>query len=268
VKSFRVLSGLFVALLFVVAAQTAMAQSTIFNIPSGDTVDKGKAYAEFDFLPQAPGPDTGSRTFLYNPRLVVGGPHDTEFGVNFPTFHTGGGNSNCAAASGSATCAYIEPNLKWKFYKNDDQGLSFVTGALLHQPLNGRSTDAAGNQLNETWGLFYGNFTKKVKTGDYGPRFSAGPYVVADSSKSDFTTFGAHRGGVILGYEQPLSKKVSFVADWYSGKNYYGYFTPGISITLPGSGLFNAGYSIGNDSWANSNATKNRYVFVYYGVTF
>ena len=58
------------------------------------------------------------------------------------------------------------------------------------------------------------------------------------------------------------------MADWYSGKNYYGYFTPGISISLPKSGLFNAGYSIGNDSWANSNATKNRYVFLYYGVTF
>jgi len=58
------------------------------------------------------------------------------------------------------------------------------------------------------------------------------------------------------------------VADWYSGKNYYGYFTPGISITLPKSSLFNAGYSIGNDSWQNSDQTKNRYVFVYYGITF
>ena len=136
-KSFRVLSGLFVAFSFVVAAQTAMAQSTIFNIPSGDTVDKGKAYVEFDFLAQAPGPDAGSRTFLYNPRLVVGGPHDTEFGVNFPTYHTAGGNAVCNWSQ-PATCAYVEPNLKWKFYKNDDQGLSFVTGALLHQPLNGR----------------------------------------------------------------------------------------------------------------------------------
>ena len=77
-----------------------------------------------------------------------------------------------------------------------------------------------------------------------------------------------YTGRGALGYEQPLASKVSFVADWYSGKNYYGYFTPGISITLPHSGLFNAGYSIGNDSWKNSNATKNRFVFVYYGVTF
>ncbi|HEY2383600.1 MAG TPA: hypothetical protein VGK48_20690 [Terriglobia bacterium] len=275
-KSSKVLLGLFVALLFVVAAQTAMAQSTIFNIPSGDTVDKGKAYIEFDFLDQVPGVDATTttpsyHTLLFNPRLVVGGPHDTEFGVNFPTYRTTNGavNGACSAASPSTTCGYIEPNLKWKFYKNDDQGLSFVGGALLHTPLNGRyQNPTTGVQTNETWGLFYGNFTKKIKTGDYGPRFSAGPYVVADSGLNDFTSFGSHRAGVILGYEQPLSKKVNFVADWYSGKNYYGYFTPGISITLPGNGLFNAGYSIGNDSWANSDATKNRYVFLYYGITF
>ena len=67
---------------------------------------------------------------------------------------------------------------------------------------------------------------------------------------------------------EPIHPKASIVADWFSGKNGVGYFTPGISITLPGNGLFNAGYSFGNDSWENSNATKNRYVFLYYEVTF
>ena len=281
VKRFGVFYGLFIALLLVVTAQAVMAQSTIFNIPSGDTVDKGKAYFEFDFLPQAPGVDgvaatqttpaiSSFRTVLINPRLVVGGPHDTEFGVNFPTYHTTASQTpNCT----SSNCAYIEPNFKWKYYKNDDAGLSFVGGALLHTPMNGKSV-VAGTQLNETWGLFYGNFTKKVKTGDHGPRISGGPYAVADSHPVAFTAYGSHRGGVILGYEQPLSKKVAFVSDWYSGKNYYGYWTPGISITLPGNGLFNAGYSIGNDSWKDptpsdpAHNTKNRYVFLYYGVTF
>ena len=251
-----------------------MAQSTIFNIPSGDTVDKGKAYFEFDYLPEVPGVDAAGavpsyRTTLFNPRLVVGGPGNTEFGVNFPTFHTSANvsNSACSSKIATSTCGYIEPNVKWKFYKNDDAGLAFVMGALLHAPLNGRNVAANGIQQNETWGLFYGNFTKKFKKGDYGPRLSVGPYGVADSNPVNFTATGATRGGAIVGYEQPLSKKVSFVADWYSGKNYYGYFTPGISITL-GNGLFNAGYSIGNDSWANSNATKNRYLFLYYGITF
>src|SRR5262249_2827888 len=92
VKTFKFFSGLFVALLFVVITQTAMEQSRISNIPSTDTVDKGKAYAEFDFLPQAPGVDAtrtapALRTYFITPRLVVGAPGNVEFGVNFPTFH-------------------------------------------------------------------------------------------------------------------------------------------------------------------------------------
>jgi len=71
----------------------------------------------------------------------------------------------------------------------------------------------------------------------------------------------------ILGYEQPVHPKASIVADWFSGKNYLAT-SPGMSFTLPGSGLLNIGYAIGNDSWADSNATKNRYLFIYYGITF
>jgi len=62
----------------------------------------------------------------------------------------------------------------------------------------------------------------------------------------------------------PDQGKISFVADWLSGKNGFGYFTPGISITLPHSGLFNAGYSLGNDSY---DGNKNRALFLYYGIT-
>ena len=51
--------SVFAALAFVLVAQSAMAQSTIFNIPSTDVVDKGKGYFEIDLLPQAPKPDSG-----------------------------------------------------------------------------------------------------------------------------------------------------------------------------------------------------------------
>ena len=69
----------------------------------------------------------------------------------------------------------------------------------------------------------------------------------ADAASGPVSFVGT-RGGVLLGYEQPLGKSpVSFVADWFSSKNTLGYFTPGISIALPHSGLLNIGYSIGND---------------------
>jgi hypothetical protein len=244
-------------MILAVFSSQVMAQSTLFNIPTTDTVAKKKAYAEFDFLPQIPGADDGSRIYLYNPRLVVGAPHNVEIGVNFPTYNT-------RASGDSTTNAYIQPNAKWKFFEKEKLGVAMAAGGILNTPLNNRDGQ-------DPWGLLYGVFSKKIKTGDYGPRFHAGPFGVVSANqdpKQGPVSFVGRRAGVILGYEQPVSKKISIVADWFSGKNTIGYFTPGISITLPKNGLLNAGYSIGNDSWENSNATKNRYVFVYYGVTF
>jgi hypothetical protein len=237
---------------FVLVSQTARAQSIIFNIPSTDTVDKGKNYFEFDFLAQAPGPDLGASTQIFNPRFIIGLPKNAEFGINVPIYH----NSDASPTS----LSYIQPNLKVKVYKDDKMGAAATVGVITNFPLN--STDA---QL--PWALVYGNFSKKV--GKAGPRFTVGPYgVIAKQDDPKKVSFLGTRGGVLLGYEQPLAGKVSFVADWFSGKNGVGYFTPGVSIALPHNGLFNAGYSIGNDSWENSNATKNRYLFFYYGVTF
>jgi hypothetical protein len=246
--------GLAVGLVVVLTAQRATAQSTIFNIPSTDTVDKGKSYVEFDYLPQAPGPTIGAITTLFNPRYVAGLPNDVEVGVNFPIFH----NSDAAPSN----LAYIQPNVKWKFYKNDDMGLAASAGVVVNAPLNSRDGQA-------TWSYFYGNVSMKFKDA-MGARLTLGAYGVAANAdpKSGPVSFVGKRGGAIVGYEQPLGGPVSFVADWFSTQNSLGYFTPGISIALPHSGLFNAGYSIGNDSWENSNATKNRFVFLYYGVTF
>jgi len=259
VNRFKVLSGLFVALLLVVTAQTAMAQSTIFNIPTTDTVSKGKGYFEFDFLSQAPAFDT-TRTYLYNPRLVVGVAANAEAGVNFPTYHTSGLPSGSTANFG-----YIQPNFKWKYYNNDDKGVAVAAGILWNTPLNQRG-------FQDSWGYIYTDISKKIKSGNYGPRFTAGPYGVLganqDAASGPTSFVNQPRAGAIVGYEQPIHPKVSIVADWFSGKNLVGYFTPGVSITLPKSGLLNVGYSIGNDSYANSNASKNRYFFAYYGVTF
>jgi hypothetical protein len=233
-----------------------MAQSTIFNIPTTDTVTAKKVYAEFDFMPQVPGGEA-SRTYMYNPRLVVGAPGNLEFGVNFPMYNT-------RTSSTSATNGYIQPNAKWKFYNNDNAGIAMAVGGLINTPLNNRS-------VQDSWGLLYGLISKKIKTGDYGPRFHGGAYGVVSANQDVHdgpVSFLGPRAGAIIGYEQPVSKKVSIVADWFSGKNGLGYFTPGVSITLPKNGLLNAGYSIGNDSWENNNATKNRYFFLYYGVTF
>jgi hypothetical protein len=109
--------------------------------------------------------------------------------------------------------------------------------------------------VNDSFGLFYANVSKKFK-GKYGARITAGGYGIAGLDSAP------DKGGAMVGYEQPLSGKVSFVADWFSGDNLFGYVTPGFSFTLPKNGLFNIGYSIGN------YGKKNNGLFVYYGITF
>jgi hypothetical protein len=222
-------------------AQPAAAQSTIFNIPTTDTVAPKKGYFEFDYLLQAPAPDAGQFQ-IFVPRIVVGVTPQLEVGVNVANTHY---------SNGGGTYSYIQPNAKYKFYADDGKGLAAAAGFIWYEPMNKRNA-------SDNFGLVYGEVSKKFKSG---ARVTAGPYGVA-GAEGDAT-----KGGVILGYEQPLNAKVSFVADFFSGKNFFGYFTPGVSIVLPHNGLLNIGYSLGNDSYEDPS-NNNRALFVYYGVTF
>lgn len=221
--------------MFVLQGQT-FAQSTLFNIPSTDAVSAKKFYFEFDFISHLESHDNGGFQ-TYAPRVVVGLGKGVEIGLNIS-----------AIDSAAPTVVYAQPNIKWRAYGNDDIGVAVSLGAIAYTPLKNRD-------FNDSFGFFYGNVSKKF-SGDYGPRLTFGGYGLA-SLDSD-----ADKGGVMIGYEQPIAKRVSFVADWFSGKNAFGYVTPGFSITLPRSQLINIGYSIGN------YGRKNNALFVYYGITF
>jgi hypothetical protein len=53
------------------------------------------------------------------------------------------------------------------------------------------------------------------------------------SSQSD-AEFSGPRAGAMLGVEQPLFARFKAVADWMSGRNGFGYFTPGVRFTFAG----------------------------------
>jgi hypothetical protein len=221
----------------------AAAQSTIFNIPTTDTVAPHKGYFEIDYLPQTPGPDGGDSFQIYTPRVIFGLP-SAEAGLNVANTRIGG-----------ETFTLFQPNAKYKFYADDAKGLAAAAGLIGY---------FASDDL-DSFGQIYGNVSKKVMSG---ARITAGLW----SSLSYFdAVHDGNTAGVLLGYEQPLAGRVSFVADWFSGKNFWGYLTPGISVALPRSGLLNIGYSIGNNSYnddAPGNDTHNKALFVYYGITF
>ena len=225
-------------LLTLLQTQTTKAQSTIFNIPSTDVVAPKKVYLEFDFLSHFTSHANGGFQ-IYAPRVVVGVAKKVEAGINISVVDTLTPNQP----------VYVSPNVKFQVYNNESNGVAVAFGGLLYTPIAHR-TGA------DTYGFFYSVVSKKVK-GDHGPRVTGGAYGLPGLSDGLGT-----KGGAIVGYEQPVSKRVSFVADWFSGKNAFGYVTPGFSISLPKSSLFNVGYSIGN------HGRGNNALFVYYGITF
>ena len=128
-------------------------------------------------------------------------------------------------------------------------GAAAAAGGILFTPIANRTA-------TDTFGLLYTTVSKKFK-GEYGPRLTGGGYGLVGRANGN-----GSEGGAIVGYEQPLLPRVNFVADWLSGKNRFGYLTPGFSITVTKSSAFYAGYSIGNFG------RKNNALFLYYGITF
>jgi len=217
---------------------TARAQSTLFNIPSTDVVAEKHVYLEFDFVSHLERhADGGFQGYV--PRAVYGVGRHLEVGANVAFID----------AEAPDQPVELQPNVKYQFYSNETNGVSAAAGAVLYAPASHR----AGT---DTFGLVYAVVSKKVK-GRYGPRVTGGGYGLVGRADGNGTL-----GGAVVGYEQPLHKRVSFVGDWLSGRNRFGYVTPGLSFTLPKSSALYAGYSIGNFG------RKNNALFVYYGITF
>ncbi len=214
------------------------AQSTLFNIPSTDVVSKKKTYVEFDFVSHLEAyKDGGFQTYV--PRIVFGVGKHIEIGTNVAF----------TKALLPDQPVELQPNIKYQFYSNEKTGVSAAAGGILYTPIAHR----AGV---DTFGLLYSVVSKKWK-GNYGPRLTGGGYGLVARANGNGT-----KGGAIAGYEQPLARRVSFVMDWLSGKNRFGYVTPGLSFTVSKTSALYAGYSIGN------SGRKNNALFIYYGITF
>ncbi len=232
--------GVFVvALLLVTTVRNTEAQSTLFNIPSTDVVAKKKVYLEFDFISHLEGHENGGFQ-AYVPRAVVGLGKRTEVGLN----------AVFVDALAPNQPVELQPNIKHQFYQNESKGVTVSGGGILYLPITNRTG-------TDTFGMIYTVVSKQVKA-TYGPRVTTGAYGLVGRASGNGSS-----GGAIVGYEQPLAPgKVSFVADWFSGKNRFGYVTPGFSITVSKTSLLYAGYSVGNQG------RKNNALFVYYGITF
>jgi hypothetical protein len=213
------------------------AQSTVFNIPSTDVQSPGKVYLEANFIMHYGGlRDGGYRN--YGPRVVVGLPGKTEVGVN--VYYT---------RAIPALPIDVQPNFKWQFYSNEKLGLAFATGVIMSFPVTRRSE---GTKYAQLYGVGSKTFSHA-----YAPRVTFGGYYLVGSFEDD-----VDKSGVMLGVEQPITKKLSFVTDWSSGNNDYGYLTVGTGITFSPKNLVYAGYNFGNQGRGNNS------LGIFYGHTF
>lgn len=218
-------------------ASHAAGQSSIFDKPSTDVESPGKGNLELDFITHFGSfAEGGYQTF--GPRLVIGLPGNTEVGIN--AFYT-------RARPGEPMV--IEPNFKWQFYSDESRGLTAAAGVLLSIPVTHRKEGT-------TTAMFYAVGSKTFE-GRYGPRVTAGGYTLAGWLDKDTT-----KHGVLLGYEQPVTARISFLADWASGNNDYGYVVSGTGITLSTKDSIYAGYNFGN------NGRGNNALGIYYGRSF
>jgi len=218
-------------------AANAAAQSTIFNVPSSDVQSPRKVYLEADFITHFASYQNGGYQ-TYGPRVVVGLPGNTEVGVN--VFYT---------KSSDPEPINVQPNFKWQFYSNEKIGVDIAVGGLASFPVTHR-------RGTRTTGLLYVVGSKTFQ-GTYGPKFTLGGYRLVGPFDQ-----GTDRTGVIAGFEQPVTKKFSFVSDWFSGNNNLGYVTAGTGIIFSPKNNIYAGYSFGNQGRGNNS------LGVYYGHSF
>ena len=183
------------------AAAPALAQQTIFNVPSADVLDKGKTYLE------------ARRVWA---------------GRRIPTSRS----SRCAASTASA--ANIEAGVNFGGFRRPrplgpDRDPQHQVAALAQRQAgvhHGRVRALLSARLEDgdPAVLWYGEGSYKLTANT---RLTAGGYWASSGyAASD------PQAGALLGFEQKINDHLNLIADWFSGENALGYFTPGVSVPL------------------------------------
>ncbi|MFT3745492.1 MAG: hypothetical protein QM785_14520 [Pyrinomonadaceae bacterium] len=214
----------------------AAAQTTIFNIPSAETQSRGSWGLEADFIAKPVSyRDGGYQTYGY--RVAYGAGNKTEIGTNF-----------YLTKSYGETTGQVEFSVKQNIYRNEKLGVSVSGGTVVFVPVKVQNGD-------KTAIMVYGNASKSIEPLN-GLTLTGGVYHVFRGNN-----FGT-KTGVMAAAVQPIAKKFSFVADWYSGKNRLGYSSAGINYQISTRQYILSGYSFGNSGRGNNAFAA------YYGVTF
>lgn len=198
-----------------------LSQETVFNVPNGDILDRGKVYFEFDatYMPR-----TAVRSFT--PRMVAGVGQRVEIGLNV--------NGLSAPAEPQAT---LTPTMKWKAYEGRENGWAFLIGDDLFIPVQ--------NRIYEAGNYTYAEFTRTWRTKT---RATFGGYVFT----RHVVAFGNRAGGQFA-MEQTVTHRLTLAADWYTGDQALGYVTLGLIFKATSKLTLYGTYQIGNRGASEGN---------------
>jgi hypothetical protein len=222
-KSSQLVLGLILIYLFLSCFNAAYAQQTVFTVPSADITPKGKLLIEQEsqFRPWKPGAFWNGTIYA-----MYGVGHNTEacltlFNVSSPP------SNNVTLGTGFKSAIPI-PGLKEKYPARE---FKFTVGSEVLASLENRS---AGN-----WSYA----TLSGRTPVTNTRLTAG---ISVGTKD---IFGVNTTSFITAVEHPVTKKLTIIADWYSGQEHFaGFLISGIHYLLPKDMELYAGYQIPNSS--------------------
>jgi hypothetical protein len=195
------------------------ATETIFNVPSADITPKGRIY----LLEEAQTTPWWQDDLFYSTTYATYGVgHNTE--LNAILFNVGSPATEDISLGVGAKTAI--PLLKEQFPKRE---FKLTVGSQVLIGLEGN------NVGNWTYAHLSGR-VPKLNT-----RLSAG---ISYGTKQ---AFGVEKTAFICGVEQPVTKKISLLGDWYSGSEHWsGYLIVGGSYAINKDTTFYAGFQLPN----------------------
>lgn len=207
---------------FCLSAETAFSQQTVFNVPSADVTPEDELFLQHE-----------SQFRAWEPGAFWLGTHYSAYGIGHNTeldatlFNVSAPSSDNITLGLGFKSAMPVPILKEKFPKRE---IKLTVGSEVLTSLQGQGV---GN-----WS--YSHLSARLpKTNT---RITSG---VSVGTKH---VFGRNTVCFIGAVEQPVTKKLNIIADWFSGDEHFaGFFVAGISYKLPKDSTFYLGYQIPND---------------------
>jgi hypothetical protein len=206
-------------------AGRASAQSAVIYVPSTDTVAAGNAVIGGDLY-------ASPRRFRRGGLVSIG-----------PTFNYGFSDNVEIGANAYATrtadgwTGEFQPNFKWRPLDQKKTGVSVAFGIIGLVPINDDSQSPASK--------FYLNASRSFASAR-NARLTGGFYAIAGGGDS----FG-DKTGALIAFEQPVTEKLTIVADWTSGRNKLGYSAAGINYRMGKQDVI-VSYAFGNSGRGNN----------------